>query len=98
MAPAGITHGAKRLVLVDVDEASLSALELGCQSRTHHRHALAMPAIGGSEDRPSLASLDHAVVNAGIGGSGALGRHDLETWRRVMNVNLDEAFFTLRCD
>ncbi|MCP5395843.1 MAG: SDR family oxidoreductase [Sphingomonadaceae bacterium] len=87
-------HGVKRLVLVDMDDAGLSLLELGCEVEQ------IIGSVGDADlwERiaPTLVGLDHAVVNAGIGGSGALGEHDLDTWRRVMNVNLDGAFYSMR--
>lgn len=49
-----------------------------------------------SESEPALANLTHAVVNAGVSSSGLIGELDLAEWRRVMSVNLDGAFLTLR--
>lgn len=45
---------------------------------------------------PFLSDLRLAVVNAGISSSGAIDTLDLHEWRRVMSVNLDGAFLTLR--
>lgn len=85
--------GSARLILVDVDEAGLSALDLQCETVR----------IAGSVDDPELWSrleadltgLNHAIVNAGIGGFGEIANLDLAEWRRVMSVNLDGAFLTL---
>jgi NAD(P)-dependent dehydrogenase (short-subunit alcohol dehydrogenase family) len=41
--------------------------------------------------------LDLAVVNAGIADGGAIVDYPYERWRRVVSVNLDGAFLTLRC-
>ncbi|AWW74124.1 oxidoreductase [Erythrobacter sp. KY5] len=87
-------RGAAKLILVDVDEDGMTALDLDCE----------VEAITGSvaDERlwmdlaPSLEGLDHAVVNAGIGGFGAIADLEFSEWRRVMNVNLDGAFLTLR--
>lgn len=49
-----------------------------------------------SESEPALANLTHAVVNAGVSSSGMIGELDLAEWRRVMSVNLDGAFLTMR--
>lgn len=93
-ARALAARGAARLVLIDVDAAGLAALELpGCD----------VERVTGSvaDDSlwqaiaPSLAGLDHAIVNAGIGSSGAMAEISLAEWRRVMAVNLDGAFMTL---
>jgi 2-keto-3-deoxy-L-fuconate dehydrogenase len=40
--------------------------------------------------------LDAAVINAGVSASGPIAELSLEAWRRVMSVNLDGAFLTLR--
>ena len=40
--------------------------------------------------------LTHAVVNAGVASGGAIDQLDFAEWRRVMSVNLDGAFLTLR--
>jgi len=93
-ARALAARGAARLVLVDVDGAGLDALDLpGC----------AVERITGSvadeglwqDIAGSLADLDHAVVNAGIGAGGPIASISLAEWRRVMAVNLDGAFLTL---
>jgi NAD(P)-dependent dehydrogenase (short-subunit alcohol dehydrogenase family) len=93
-ARALAARGAARLFLVDVDAAGLDALDLGpCEV---HR------IVGSVADEGlwqgiagSLAGLDHAVVNAGIGAGGPLASLTLAEWRRVMDVNLDGAFMTL---
>ena len=43
-----------------------------------------------------LTGLTHAVVNAGVSSGGAIEQLELAEWRRVMSVNLDGAFLTLR--
>jgi NAD(P)-dependent dehydrogenase (short-subunit alcohol dehydrogenase family) len=48
----------------------------------------------GSEQE--LAGLTHAVINAGVSSSGMIDELDFAEWRRVMSVNLDGAFLTLR--
>ncbi len=95
-ARALTVRGAARLVLVDTDGGRLDALasELGCE----------VEAVQGSVadealwDRlaDQLGGLDHAIVNAGIGAGGLLSELSLAEWRRVMDVNLDGAFLTLR--
>lgn len=44
----------------------------------------------------ALADLTHAVVNAGISSGGPIDTLEFAEWRRVMSVNLDGAFLTLR--
>ena len=93
-ATALATRGASKLILVDVDQAGLEALDLACEVKN---------VIGSVADEAlweglsaDLAELDHAVVNAGIGTGGALSDMSFAEWRRVMDVNLDGAFLTLR--
>ena len=43
-----------------------------------------------------LAGLTHAVVNAGVSSAGMIAELDFAEWRRVMSVNIDGAFLTLR--
>lgn len=86
-------RGAAKLVLVDVDADALSALDLDCEVRTVIG-SVASPELwsGLAED---LGTIDHAIVNAGIGGGGLFADLDFAEWRRVMDVNLDGAFLTL---
>ena len=49
-----------------------------------------------TQSEPQLAGLTHAVVNAGVSSSGLIRELELSEWRRVMKVNLDGAFLTLR--
>jgi NAD(P)-dependent dehydrogenase (short-subunit alcohol dehydrogenase family) len=84
--------GAAKLILVDWDADALAAVELpGATVR-----------IAGDVadetlwDRIDLAGLDHAVVNAGVAGASTIADHDFAEWRRILSVNLDGAFLTLR--
>ena len=43
-----------------------------------------------------LQGLTHAVINAGVSSGGPIDQLDFAEWRRVMSVNLDGAFLTLR--
>ena len=45
---------------------------------------------------PALTGLTHAAVNAGVAGAGAIPELGLAEWRRVLGINLDGAFLTLR--
>lgn len=92
-AKALARRGAKRLVLVDLDEAGLAKLELDCEL-DRVAASVAEPDMW-NDLAPRLAGLDHAIVNAGIGAGGAIAELDFADWRRVMDVNLDGAFLTL---
>ena len=87
-------HGVAKLVLVDRDEAGLAGLHLNCASER---------LIGDVSDpafweqlEASADRLDHAVVNAGIAAGKPIAEESFEQWRRIMAVNLDGAFLTLR--
>lgn len=86
-------RGASKLVLVDVDEAGLGALDLDCEVQLV-TGSVASPDLW-NELEPQLGALDHAIVNAGIGAGGLFSELDFADWRRVMDVNLDGAFLTL---
>ncbi|MEM9084293.1 MAG: SDR family NAD(P)-dependent oxidoreductase [Pseudomonadota bacterium] len=93
-AKALAERGAAKLFLNDVNADGIEALQLDCE---------VVPVIGSVADEAlwnalasQLAGLDHAVVNAGIGGFGAVADLEFAEWRRVMDINLDGAFLTLR--
>jgi len=92
-ARALASRGARKLFLIDVDEAGLAVLDLSCEVDV---------VVGSVADRdlwadlePRLAGLDHAIVNAGIGAGGSIFDLAFDDWRRVMDVNLDGAFLSL---
>lgn len=93
-ARALAARGAAKLFLVDVDAAGMAALNLDCE----------VEAIVGSvaeealwaDLEPRIVGLDHAVINAGVGSGGMIADLDFAEWRRVMDINLDGAFLTLR--
>ena len=88
------TEGARRLVLVDRDAAALAAIDLPCTLDL-------LPGDVADEAfwdaaAPYLAGIDGAVVNAGVAGAGVIADLDFAEWRRILSVNLDGAFLTLR--
>ena len=88
-------HGMQRLVLVDRDEAGLDRLDLSCEL-TRFVGDVADPALWQrieAEARP----LDHAVINAGIAAGAPVADTSFDEWRRVLSINLDGAFLSLRC-
>ncbi len=86
--------GAKKLILADISEDRLRdfAFSLPCE-RQMVIGDVGDEALWEAED---LTGLTHAVVNAGIAAGGAIADMDFADWRRVMAVNLDGAFLTLR--
>lgn len=85
-------------------EKNARALE---QLEAHGRRVVAMLCDVGDEEAvvesfsrtvEELGKVDACFANAGVGGGGADSFMDFptETWRRVLRVNLDGAFFTLR--
>lgn len=93
-ARALAARGAARLFLVDVDGAGLDALHLP-ECEVHRIVGSVADADLWQVIAGSLAGLDHAVVNAGIGSGGPIASVSFAEWRRVMDVNLDGAFLTL---
>jgi NAD(P)-dependent dehydrogenase (short-subunit alcohol dehydrogenase family) len=88
LADDGVLH----LVLVDRDAAGLEALRLRCRVDR---------IIGDVADETlwneaALPDLDFAVINAGVAGAGPIAELDFAEWRRILSVNLDGAFLTLR--
>jgi 2-keto-3-deoxy-L-fuconate dehydrogenase len=87
-------EGAKKLILVDLDEDRLRdfAFSLPCE-----RQVL----IGDVTEEDfwadaDLTGLTHALVNAGIGAGGPIETLAFADWRRVLSINLDGAFLTLQ--
>lgn len=87
-------RGAAKLILVDVDADGMAALDLDCEVECV-TGSVADEALWDAI-QPKLEGLDHVVVNAGVGGFGAIDELSFDEWRRVMAINLDGAFLTLR--
>lgn len=88
------TNGARKLILVDKDEANVHdfGFTLPCE-RAVVIGDVADPALWAGVD---LTGLTHAVVNAGIAAAEPIESLAFEEWRRIMSVNLDGAFLTLQ--
>jgi NAD(P)-dependent dehydrogenase (short-subunit alcohol dehydrogenase family) len=85
-------EGAERLILVDVDNNGLEGLSLNCSVQR---------LTGDVSDEAfwtstKLGRIDHAVINAGISGAGLITELEFSEWRRILSVNLDGAFLTMR--
>lgn len=94
-ARALAAEGAAKLVLVDLDGDALAALDLPCEVAIHAGD-VADEALW---DRIEAGrdTLHAAVLNAGISGeAGPLAQMSFVNWRKVMSVNLDGAFLSLR--
>ncbi|WP_343519413.1 SDR family NAD(P)-dependent oxidoreductase [Sphingomonas sp.] len=85
-------EGAARLVLVDRDADALARVDLPAEIM----RVAGDVADEGMWDGLDLGGLDHAVVNAGVAGASPIAGHDFAEWRRILSVNLDGAFLTLR--
>ncbi|MES2442729.1 MAG: SDR family oxidoreductase [Pseudomonadota bacterium] len=82
-------EGASKLILVDRDSLPT---DFACET---------IAAQGDIRDEAfwdslDLTNLDHAVVNAGVAGAGLIADLAYDEWRRILSVNLDGAFLTLR--
>jgi 2-keto-3-deoxy-L-fuconate dehydrogenase len=85
-------HGAERLVLIDRDEDALSRVGL---EAINFVGDVADPALWERIENDA-GRIDHAVLNAGIAAGGTIAEGSFEDWRRVLSVNLDGAFLSLR--
>jgi NAD(P)-dependent dehydrogenase (short-subunit alcohol dehydrogenase family) len=83
---------AQGLVLVDLDAGALNGLDFDCRAQ-RLKGDVSDEAFWASAD---LGELDHAVINAGIAVAGPIEDLSFSDWRRVLSVNLDGAFLTLR--
>ena len=83
-----------RLVLIDRDEGGLDRLSLPSKIATFVGD-VADPALW-ERIEAEAGPLDHAVINAGIGAGGPIAELGFDEWRRVLSVNLDGAFLSLR--
>jgi NAD(P)-dependent dehydrogenase (short-subunit alcohol dehydrogenase family) len=87
-------HGIGELVLVDLDESGLEALELSCQIQ-RFAGDVADSALWETIET-KISRLDHAHINAGIANGCPLVDQDFGEWKRMLSVNLDGAFLGLR--
>lgn len=87
-------EGARRLVLTDINAAALDAVEL--PGEVDRLAGDVSDEAFWDNAASALGDIDHAVVNAGVAGAAALKDHDYAEWRRILAVNLDGAFLTLR--
>ena len=81
-----------RLLLIDRDVAALEAAN--CPGERLPGDVTVESFWGTAA--PHLAGLDHAVINAGVAGAGLITDLPFAEWRRILSVNLDGAFLTLR--
>lgn len=90
-----------KLVLIDRHAEGLQALiaersDVEMIGRAHDVADETAWAETEAEVRTLYGGLDAIVVNAGVSDSGQIADLSLEAWRRVLSVNLDGAFLTLR--
>ncbi len=98
-----VAEGATALILVDRQDAVLTALgdEIEAQGLAVmlcRQDVADEAAWDGVEHgiRHHWQGLDTLVVNAGVSDSGPISDLSLAAWQKVMSVNLDGAFLTLR--
>jgi NAD(P)-dependent dehydrogenase (short-subunit alcohol dehydrogenase family) len=85
--------GARRLILVDRDAEGLQHACADLENASAHDGDVCDE---GFWDRLDLTGLTHAVVNAGVASGGPIAELDFAEWRRVLSINLDGAFLTIR--
>lgn len=93
--------GASGLVLNDIDSAGLEALAaelapLPVMLRVHDVADEGAWDATVAEIRARFGGLRYAVANAGVGEGSPIAAGSLAEWRRVIAINLDGAFLTLR--
>ena len=81
-------RGAERLVLIDREET-------GFCSPVTFVGDVAEPALW-EHVEANAGPIDHAIINAGISPGGTIEETSFDDWRRVLSVNLDGAFLSLR--
>lgn len=91
------------LILVDVDEAGMSAVADRLEHPPERVSTLAFDVADPQRWRAAsefladhYGRLDWAVVNAGVAHGASIAETSFEDWRRVMAINLDGAFLTLK--
>ncbi|VVS98478.1 SDR family NAD(P)-dependent oxidoreductase [Erythrobacter sp. EC-HK427] len=88
-------RGAARLILVDVQGDVLEAMELDCETQIH-AGSVADEALWDAIEAKG-ETIHVSVLNAGIAGDAApVIQHSFDNWRKIMAVNLDGAFLSLR--
>lgn len=87
-------RGIGRLVLVDRDAAGLDELDLRADVRRLAGDVTDEALWQELED--SEAALDHAVLNAGVAEGHPIASLDYAEWRRILSINLDGMFLSLR--
>ncbi|WP_199803283.1 SDR family NAD(P)-dependent oxidoreductase [Aurantiacibacter sediminis] len=87
--------GAAKLILVDLNADALGALDLSCDTAIHAGDVADESLWDDIEAEGGV--IDLAVLNAGISGEAApIAKMTMDQWRKVMSVNLDGAFLSLR--
>lgn len=94
--------GVGGLVLVDRDSVRLAdvASALGPARVLMRAHDVVDEAAWVETARAiegEFGRLDYAVANAGVSDAGSIAEFSFERWRRVLSVNLDGVFLTLKC-
>ena len=91
-----LAEGGARLVLVDRDGSALAkaARDLG-PDRVLISGDVSDESLWDAH-ASSLAGLELAVVNAGVAGVAPITEMEFGEWRRILSINLDGAFLTLR--
>lgn len=87
-------RGIARLILVDRDGDGLRSLDLRAETRRIAGDVTDEALWAGIEAGED--SLDHALLNAGVADGHPLATLDFAEWRRILSINLDGMFLSLR--
>lgn len=93
LATAHRLRGARRLILVDKDAEGLERARAALPNASAHAGDICDE---GFWDGLDLSGLTHALVNAGVASGGPIADLEFAEWRRVLSINLDGSFLTLR--
>ena len=85
-------EGASELILVDINALAIGEASPGSSIRT----LVGDVASESFWETVELGEIDRAVISAGVGGAGRIADLEFSEWRRVLAVNLDGAFLTMR--
>ena len=83
-------EGAGRLILVDLKEGDELAAACEVEWLTGD------VADESFWNAARIGEIDHSVINAGVAGAATIEELSFAEWRRILSVNLDGAFLTLR--
>lgn len=90
------TRGIAHLVLIDRDTVPLDTLSFADVGEVDVLQGDVTDEALWDSLAPKLEHLDHALINAGVAGAAPIVDLGFDEWRRILSINLDGAFLSLR--